>query len=86
MTYTISKYEILKNNFNFVVGFNLTDDNENAGYVESILDIVDIENKTQEEVCQLAYEKIKEKIKRIELDFIEKNESILGKVFVPIED
>ena len=86
MTYTISKYEILKNNSSFVVGFNLTDENENAAYVESILDIDDIENKTQEEVCQLAYEKIKEKIKRIELDFIEKNESILGKVFVTIED
>ena len=85
MTYTISKYEILKNNSNFVVGFNLTDDNENAAYVESILNVADIENKTQEEVCQLAYEKIKEKIKRIELDFIEKNESILGRVFVPTE-
>jgi hypothetical protein len=83
MTYTISKYEILKNNSSFVVGFNLTDD-ENAAYVESILDIADIENKTQEEVCQLAYEKIKEKIKRIELDFIEKNESILGRIFVPV--
>lgn len=86
MTYTIGKYEILKNNSSFVVGFNLTDDNENVAYIESILDIADVENKTQEEVCQLAYEKIKEKIKRIELDFIEKNESILGKVFVPIED
>ena len=85
MTYTISKYEILKNNSSFVVGFNLTDENENAAYVESILDIADTENKTQEEVCQLAYEKIKEKIKRIELDFIEKNESILGRIFVPTE-
>ena len=84
MTYTISKYEILKNNSSFVVGFNLTDDDENAAYVESILDIADIENKTQEEVCQLAYEKIKEKIKRIELDFIEKNESILGRIFAPV--
>lgn len=83
MTYTIAKYEVLGNNF--VVGFNLTDDNENAAYIESVFPKSSIEGKTQEEVCQLAYEAAKDKIDVIKADFEAKNESILGRVFVPTE-
>ena len=84
MTYTIARYENLKND-RFLVGFNLFDDNENSAYVESILLSSDIEGKTQEEVCQLAYEAAKGKIDVIKADFAAKNESILGRVFVPTE-
>lgn len=83
MTYTIAKYEALGNNF--VVGFNLSDDNENAAYIESVFSKSDTEGKTQEEVCQLAYELAKDKIDIIKADFEAKNESILGRIFVPTE-
>ena len=84
MTYTIARYESLEND-KFLVGFNLADDNENAAYVEALLSTSDIEGKTQEEVCQLAYEAAKDKIDVIKADFEAKNESILGRVFVPTE-
>jgi len=84
MTYTIARYESLKND-RFLVGFNLVDDNENSAYVEALLSSADIEGKTQEEVCQLAYEVAKDKIDVIKADFEAKNESILGRVFVPTE-
>lgn len=84
MTYTIARYESLKND-RFLVGFNLIDDNENSAYVEALLSSADIEGKTQEEVCQLAYEAAKDKIDIIKADFEAKNESILGRVFVPTE-
>lgn len=84
MTYTIARYENAKND-QFLVGFNLADDNENAAYVEALLSTSDIEGKTQEEVCQLAYEAAKDKIDVIKADFEAKNESILGRVFVPTE-
>ena len=84
MTYTIARYESLEND-RFLVGFNLIDDNENSAYVESLLSSADIEGKTQEEVCQLAYESAKDKIDIIKADFEAKNESILGRVFVPTE-
>ena len=84
MTYTIARYESLEND-KFLVGFNLADDNENAAYVEALLSTSDIEGKTQEEVCQLAYEAAKDKIDIIKADFEAKNESILGRVFVPTE-
>jgi len=84
MTYTIARYESLEND-KFLVGFNLADDNENAAYVEALLSTSDIEGKTQEEVCQLAYEAAQDKIDIIKADFEAKNESILGRVFVPTE-
>jgi len=83
MTYTIAKYETLGDKF--VVGFNLSDDNENAAYVESVFLKSLTEGKTQEEVCQLAYDNIKDKIDKIRADFEFKNSSILGRIFVPIE-
>jgi hypothetical protein len=84
MTYTIARYENVKND-QFLVGFNLTDDNENAAYVEAVLNKSDIAAKTQEEVCQLAYNSVKDKMDKIEADFEAKNESILGRIFVPTE-
>lgn len=84
MTYTIARYESLEND-RFLVGFNLVDDNENSAYVEALLSSANIEGKTQEEVCQLAYEAAKDKIDVIKADFEAKNESILGRVFVPTE-
>lgn len=82
MTYTIARYESLEED-RFVVGFNLIDDNENSAYIEALLNKSDIENKTQEEVCQLAYDSVKDKVDKIEADFEAKNESILGRIFVP---
>jgi len=84
MTYTIARYENVKND-QYLVGFNLTDDNENAAYVEAVLNKSDIAAKTQEEVCQLAYNSVKDKMDKIEADFEAKNESILGRIFVPTE-
>lgn len=84
MTYTIARYESLEED-RFVVGFNLIDDNENSAYIEALLNKSDIAAKTQEEVCQLAYDSVKDKVDKIEADFEAKNESILGRIFVPTE-
>jgi hypothetical protein len=84
MKITIAKYDRRKEDL--IVGFNLSDDYENSAYTEIALEISDTDGKTQEEVCQLAYEKNKTKIAKIKSSFEEKVESIIGKVFVPVEE
>ena len=82
MIYTIARYEDMGGD-QFLVGFNLGDDNGNSAYVESVLQKSDISGKTQEEICQLAYDNVKTTINNIKSDFESRQESVLGKVFVP---
>lgn len=85
MIYTVARYESLDDN-QFLVGFNLSDDNENSAYVESILDLSEINGKTQEEVCQLAYDAAQEQINKFKERFNQNSESVIGRVFVPTEN
>jgi len=85
MIYTIARYEDMGGD-QFLVGFNLGDDNGNSAYVESVLQKSDISGKTQEEICQLAYDNVKTTIDNIKSDFESRQESVLGKVFVPTEN
>jgi len=97
MIYTIARYEDMGGD-QFLVGFNLGDDNGNSAYVESVLQKSDISGKTQEEICQLAYDNVKTTINQlaydnvkttinnIKSDFESRQESVLGKVFVPTEN
>jgi hypothetical protein len=85
MIYTIARYEDMGGD-QFLVGFNLGDDNGNSAYVESVLQKSDISGKTQEEICQLAYDNVKTTINNIKSDFESRQESVLGKVFVPTEN
>jgi len=85
MIYTIARYEDMGSD-QFLVGFNLGDDNGNSAYVESVLQKSDISGKTQEEICQLAYDNVKTTINNIKSDFESRQESVLGKVFVPTEN
>ena len=85
MIYTIARYEDMGGD-QFLVGFNLGDDNGNSAYVESVLQKSDISGKTQEEICQLAYDNLKTTINNIKSDFESRQESVLGKVFVPTEN
>jgi hypothetical protein len=85
MIYTIARYEDMGGD-QFLVGFNLGDDNGNSAYVESVLQKSDISGKTQEEICQLAYDNVKTTIDNIKSDFESRQESIVGRVFVPTEN
>jgi hypothetical protein len=85
MIYTIARYEDMGGD-QFLVGFNLGDDNGNSAYVESVLQKSDISGKTQEEICQLAYDNVKTTINNIKSDFESRQESIVGRVFVPTEN
>jgi hypothetical protein len=82
ITYTIARYESL-NNETFLVAFNMKDENDNSAYIESLLDISETSGKTAQEVCQLAYEKIKDKIESIKSSFEKQNAVKVGYEFVP---
>jgi len=68
-----------------VVGFLITDTtNDRTAVVETNVDIIECNSKTSEEVCQIAYNQLKDKIDRIKADFLKNRESVIGKVFLPL--
>lgn len=83
ITYTIARYEMLPNNF--LVAFNINSENGDSVYTESYLTLEEIKNKTSQEICQLAYEKIKDTIDEIKLKFQKNAVSIVGYQFIPSE-
>jgi hypothetical protein len=84
ITYTIARYDFI-NKDQFLVAFNIKDDFENSAYIETILEPSEISAKNTQEICQLAYDKLKSKIDALKLDFENKNISKIGFQFIPEE-
>lgn len=82
ITYTIARYEQIQPD-EFLVAFNIKDDNDNSAYIESSIPSSEISGKTTQEVCQLAYNNILDKIESIKVDFEKKYVSKIGYQFVP---
>lgn len=80
--YKIARYEQLNNNI-FLVAFNVKDDSDSWFYIESQLDMSEISEKTPNEVCQLAYSKIKDKIDSTLLRLQQENATKVGYQFIP---
>ena len=58
ITYTIARYEQM-NKEDFLVAFNVQIEDYEIFYIESVLPLSSINEKTSQQVCQLAYENIK---------------------------
>ena len=58
ITYTIARYEQM-NKEDFLVAFNVKAEDYGIFYIESVLPLSSINEKTSQQVCQLAYENIK---------------------------
>lgn len=80
--YKIARYEQLNNDI-FLVAFNVKDDSDSWFYIESQLNMSEISEKTPNEVCQLAYSKIKDKIDSTLLRLQQENATKVGYQFIP---
>ena len=58
ITYTIARYEQMDKE-DFLVSFNVKAEDYEIFYIESVLPLSSINEKTSQQVCQLAYENIK---------------------------
>jgi len=82
ITYTIARYEYISDG-KFLVAFNIKDEFENSAYVESELKSSDISGKSTQEICQLAFNTIKNRIDQIKENFAIKHKSVVGYQFIP---
>jgi hypothetical protein len=83
--YTIARYE--KTSGYFLVAFNVTNlDNNDSAYVESHLTMDEIFEKTSQEICQLAFDKIKTKIDKIKTKLESSEKCVVGYKFLPDEN
>lgn len=83
ISYTIARYESFDDKF--LVAFNVYSDSGDSAYVESYLTLDEIKEKTSQEICQLAYEKIKVRIELLKQKFEANSVSIVGYQFIPID-
>ena len=84
--YKIYKYELCPVNDpdRIVVGFLITDTtNGKSLNIEEIATLLESAGKDQEEVCQLVYDKIKDRIETLKQKLLSKRESVIGKIFLP---
>ena len=84
--YKIYKYELCPVNDpdRIVVGFLITDTtNGKSLNIEEIATLLESAGKDQEEVCQLVYDKIKDRIEALKQKLLSKRESVVGKIFLP---
>jgi DNA-binding transcriptional MerR regulator len=84
--YKIYKYELCPVNDpdRIIVGFLITDTtNGKSLNIEEIATLLESTGKDQEEVCQLVYDKIKNRIEVLKQKLLSKRESVVGKVFLP---
>ena len=83
ITYKIARYEQI-NKEDFLVPFNVQIEDYEIFYIESILPLSSISEKTSQQVCQLAYENIKDKIS-IVVDRLKSQPQIkIGSEFKPV--
>lgn len=84
--YKIYKYELcpVDDPDRIVVGFLITDTtNGKSLNIEEIATLLESAGKDQEEVCQLVYDKIKDRIEALKQKLLTKRESVVGKIFLP---
>ena len=85
--FKIQRYELYPPDYSncYVIGFRITDllNKNNTGYAETTIPISDCANKTSNEICQIAYNKIKPTIDVIINDLINKRNNLTGFIFVP---
>jgi hypothetical protein len=84
--YKIYKYELcpVDNPDRIIVGFLMTDTtNSKSLNIEETATLLESTGKDQEEVCQLVYEKIKDRIEVLKQKLLSKRESVVGKIFLP---
>lgn len=84
--YKIYKYELspVPNPNSIVVGFLVTD-TSSGKYInyESVLMLSETNGMTEEEICQLAFNRLKPQIDDTIQKFKASNASIIGKIFLP---
>lgn len=82
--YKIARYKQISDN-TFLVAFNIKNDNDSWFYIESQLDMSEISGKTPNEICQLAYSKIKDEIDSTLLRLQKENvtQAKVGYQFIP---
>jgi len=83
LIYKIARYEQV-NNENFLVAFNVQVDDCHTFYIESVLPLSLINGKTSQEVCQLAYENIKDNISNIVNRLKLQSQIKVGSEFTPL--
>ncbi len=84
--YKIYKYELcpVDDPDRIIVGFLITDTtNGKSLNIEEIATLLESAGKDQEEVCQLVYDKIKDRIEALKQKLLSKRESVVGKIFLP---
>jgi len=84
--YKIYKYELcpVDNPDRIIVGFLMTDTaNGKSLNIEETATLLESTGKDQEEVCQLVYDKIKDRIEVLKQKLLSKRESVVGKIFLP---
>lgn len=85
--YKIQRYELYPpdESTSFVVGFKISDNlnNNKSGYVEALIPLTEVSGKTSNEICQIAYIKIKPQIDIIVNDLISKRNQLIGYTFIP---
>lgn len=82
-TYKIARYEQV-NNEDFLVAFNVQVDDCPIFYIESVLPLNLINGKTSQEVCQLAYENIKDNVSNIVNRLKLQSQIKIGSEFIPL--
>jgi hypothetical protein len=81
-TYTIARYEQM-NKEDFLVAFNVQIEDYQIFYIESVLPLSSISEKTSQQVCQLAYENIKTKIEEFSTRLQAEKNFKIGCQFIP---
>jgi hypothetical protein len=85
--YKIQRYELYppEESTSFVVGFKISDilNNNRSGYIEALIPLTEASGKTSNEICQLAYNKIRPEINTLVNDLISRRNNLIGYTFVP---
>jgi hypothetical protein len=79
----INRYELFPDpSKGRIVGFLIKNtDTDKAEYIESVVS-TDLSNKTENEICKIAYDQIKEQIESISKRLSESS-SVVGSEFIP---
>lgn len=83
ITYKIARYEQIDKE-DFLVSFNVQIEDYEIFYIESVLPLSSINEKTSQQVCQLAYENIKDKISIMVERLKSQSQIKIGSEFKPI--